>query len=216
MLAAATRILAMTQTRVASPPWGNRLHTITRSYSLQQQPVMLRQSLLAHQSALGLRSVSTANAISLAHRYNTCDLSCGARIRRFQVFSSWGSHHRHKSQAQCWPITCQPFRSLFLSSRKKEEEEDRRASVHHVSKIQCHAGVHDAHWICFLVYRQAMGFLAKAGGSAIAPPAPLSEKETRAFARELHTVNVGKAPDSPAPYTWKLSMSAADIIVQFH
>ena len=39
-----------------------------------------------------------------------------------------------------------------------------------------------------------MGLLAQAGGAAIAPPAPLSEKETRAFARELHTVNVGKAP----------------------
>lgn len=41
--------------------------------------------------------------------------------------------------------------------------------------------------------RKAMGLLVRAGGSAIAPPHPLSEKETRAFARELHTVNVGKA-----------------------
>ena len=39
--------------------------------------------------------------------------------------------------------------------------------------------------------RKALGFLAKAANGAIAPPAPLSEKETRAFARELHTVNVG-------------------------
>ena len=38
-----------------------------------------------------------------------------------------------------------------------------------------------------------MGFLARAAGNgAVAPPAPLSEKETRAFQRELHTVNVGK------------------------
>ena len=39
--------------------------------------------------------------------------------------------------------------------------------------------------------RKALGFLARAANGAIAPPAPLSEKETRAFARELHTVNVG-------------------------
>lgn len=49
-----------------------------------------------------------------------------------------------------------------MSSRRKEEEEDRKA----------------------------MGFLARAGNGTVAPPAPLSEKETRAFARELHTVNV--------------------------
>lgn len=49
-----------------------------------------------------------------------------------------------------------------MFSREKEEEEDRKA----------------------------LGFLAKAANGAIAPPAPLSEKETRAFARELHTVNV--------------------------
>ena len=41
--------------------------------------------------------------------------------------------------------------------------------------------------------RKAMGFLAHAGNGAIAPPAPLSEKETRAFQRELHTVNVGQS-----------------------
>ena len=49
------------------------------------------------------------------------------------------------------------------------------------------------HFQKYIAYRKALGFLARAGGSAVAPPAPLSEKETRAFARELHTVNVGKA-----------------------
>lgn len=42
--------------------------------------------------------------------------------------------------------------------------------------------------------RHALGVLAKASNNgAIAPPLPLSEKETKAFARELHTVNVGNA-----------------------
>ena len=41
--------------------------------------------------------------------------------------------------------------------------------------------------------RKALGVLTRAANEAVAPPLPLSDKETKAFARELHTVNVGMA-----------------------
>lgn len=152
----------MTQTRVASPPWGARLHTITRSYSVQQQPVMLRQSLLAHQSVLGQRSVSTTALNPLTRPHHMCDVSFASRTRHFRIFSSWGSQHRHKSQSQRWPLTCQPCRSLFLSSRKREEEEDRRDNLHAVSSklkaIDAHAC--DAHWFQTCL-QEGHGFLGE-------------------------------------------------------
>lgn len=93
---------------------------------------------------------------------HSCKSTYDRRQRRFQVFSVWGNQHRQQANNKHWVHTSNPCRGLFMSSRRKEEEEDRKA----------------------------MGFLARAGNGTVAPPAPLSEKETRAFARELHTVNV--------------------------
>lgn len=126
MLAAATRLLARTHMNVLLPPGGPRLRSVTRSFSVQ--PTLLHRAFARDQSAFGQRSVSGAAASLLLKQYHTCDVSHAAHKRRFRVFSIWGNHHRNNSQAQGWPVTCHPCRSLFSSSRQKEEEEDRLAA----------------------------------------------------------------------------------------
>ena len=126
MLAAATRLLAMTQISVLSPPGGHRLQSVTRSYSVQ--PSLFHRAFARDQSAFGQRCISSAAASLRLKQYHTCDASSTGRKRRFRVFSLWGNHHRNKSQAQGWPVACHPCRSLFSSSRQKEEEEDRSAA----------------------------------------------------------------------------------------
>ena len=123
MLAAATRLLAMTQMSVFSPPRGHRLRSITRSCSVQ--PTLLHRAFVRDQLALGQRSMSGALASLILKQYHTCDVSCHTRKRQFRVFSIWGNHHRNNSQAHSWPASCHPCRSIFSSSKQKEEEEDR-------------------------------------------------------------------------------------------
>lgn len=115
-----------------------------------------------HIGLSGRRSFFGTNVSHLLESSHSCKAVSHAKQRRFQVFSIWGSHYRHQANHQGWAHTYNPCRGLFGFSRQKEEEEDRKA----------------------------LGFLARAANGAIAPPAPLSEKETRAYARELHTVNV--------------------------
>lgn len=123
MLAAATRLLAMTQMSVLSPPRGCRLRSVIRSYSVQ--PTLLHRAFVRDQAAFGQRSMSVTPASLLLKQYHTCDVSCNTRKRQFRVFSIWGNHHRNNSQAHSWPASCHPCRSIFSSSKQKEEEEDR-------------------------------------------------------------------------------------------
>lgn len=189
----------MTQMSVLSPPGGHRLRSVTRSYPPQQAPLLLHRALTRDLSASVQRSMCGAPASFLLKQHHTCDVSCTARTRRIRVFSAWGKHHRHSSQARGWPFTCHPSRSLFSSSSQKEEEDDRSKAKKNMTNLYFVVQANLA--LCFsastswefFMCRKAMGLLVRAGGSAIAPPHPLSEKETRAFARELHTVNVGKA-----------------------
>lgn len=125
MLAAATRLLAMTHMSVLSPPGGHRLRSVTGSYSVQS--TVLHRAFVRDQSAFGQRSMSGAAASLILKQYHTCDASHTVQKRRFRVFSIWGNHHRNSFNAQGWHFTCHPCRSLFSSARRKEEEEDRLA-----------------------------------------------------------------------------------------
>lgn len=196
MLAAATKMLARNQLSAAAPSWSYHVRSIMQTCVAPQLKLSKKRSFFGTDASLLLKSQHSCRSISHGSQ------------RRFKVFSLWGTHHRHRAHHQGWAHTYSPCRGLFMFSRQKEEEEDRSVDNGFLLLITClsmpmtdnsQTTTDNSQTIsCKLCVccRKALGFLAKAANGAIAPPAPLSEKETRAFARELHTVNVGNHQDS--------------------
>ncbi len=184
MLAAATKMLARNQLRAAAPSWSNHIRSVMQTCVAPQMNLSRSRSFFGTDASLLLKSQHSCRAI----RHGT--------QRRFQVFSMWGTHHRHRAHQQGWAHTYNPCRGIFMFSRQKEEEEDRSVNTRFLILIEYLSmpmkdNSQTIRCKLCMCCRKALGFLAKAANGAIAPPAPLSEKETRAFARELHTVNVG-------------------------
>ncbi len=181
MLAAATKMLARNQLSAAAPSWSYHVRSVVQTCVAPQTKLSRNRSFFGTDASLLLKSQHSCRAISHGSQ------------RRLQVFSLWGTHHRHRAHHQGWAHTYNPCRGLFMFSRQKEEEEDRSVNARFLMVVNMPMTDTGQTISCKLCKccRKALGFLAKAANGAIAPPAPLSEKETRAFARELHTVNVG-------------------------
>ncbi len=184
MLAAATKMLARNQLRAAVPSWSNLIRSVMQTCVAPQMNLSRSRSFFGTDASLLLKSQHNCRAISHGTQ------------RRFQVFSMWGTHHRHRAHQQGWAHTYNPCRGIFMFSRQNEEEEDRSVNTRFLILIEYLSmpmkdNSQTIRCKLCMCCRKALGFLAKAANGAIAPPAPLSEKETRAFARELHTVNVG-------------------------
>ena len=177
-------MLARNQLRAAAPSWSNHIRSVMQTCVAPQMNLSRSRSFFGTDASLLLKSQHSCRAI----RHGT--------QRRFQVFSMWGTHHRHRAHQQGWAHTYNPCRGIFMFSRQKEEEEDRSVNTRFLILIEYLSmpmkdNSQTIRCKLCMCCRKALGFLAKAANGAIAPPAPLSEKETRAFARELHTVNVG-------------------------
>ena len=184
MLAAATKMLARNQLSAAAPSWSYHVRSVMQTCVAPQMKLSRNRSFFGTDASLLLKP------------QHSCRATSHGTQRRFQVFSLWGTHHRHRAHHQGWAHTYNPCRGICMFSRQKEEEEDRSVIIRFLILISCLSMPmtdNSQTIICKLCMccRKALGFLAKAANGAIAPPAPLSEKETRAFARELHTVNVG-------------------------
>ena len=125
MLAAATKMLARNQLSASAPSWSYHVRSVVQTCVAPQMKLGRNRSFFGTDASLLLKSQHSCRAISHGTQ------------RRFQVFSLWGTHHRHRAHHQGWAHTYNPCKGIFMFSREKEEEEDRSVNTCFLISMCC-------------------------------------------------------------------------------